>query len=58
MPVHLYGNPCDMVEIMAIAKKYNIFVIEDCAESLGAMVGERPAGSFGDLSTVSFSQIK
>lgn len=54
MPVHLYGNPCDMTEIMAIAAKHNIFVIEDCAESLGAMVGTRPTGSFGDLSTVSF----
>ena len=54
MPVHLYGNPCDMVEIMAIATKYGLYVIEDCAESLGAMVGSRPAGSFGDVSTVSF----
>lgn len=54
MPVHLYGNPCDMIAIMAIADKYNLFVIEDCAESLGAMLGTRPAGSFGDLSAVSF----
>ncbi len=54
MPVHLYGNPCDMDEIMALAKKYNLYVIEDCAEALGAMVGYQPVGSFGDLSTVSF----
>ena len=54
LPVHIYGNPCDMIEIMDIARKYNLYVIEDCAESLGAMVGLRPAGSFGDLSTVSF----
>ena len=54
MPVHLYGNPCDMVEIMAIAKKYDLLVIEDCAESLGAMVGEQKVGNFGDASAVSF----
>lgn len=54
LPVHIYGNPCDMVEIMDIARKNNLYVIEDCAESLGATVGSRPVGSFGDLSTVSF----
>jgi len=54
VPVHLYGNPCDMVEIMSIANKYGLYVIEDCAESLGAMIEARPVGSFGDMSTVSF----
>lgn len=54
MPVHLYGNPCDMKEIMALANKYNLYVIEDCAESLGAKIDDRPVGSFGDISTVSF----
>lgn len=54
MPVHLYGNPCDMVEIMAIAKKYDLLVIEDCAESMGAMVGVQRVGNFGDASAVSF----
>lgn len=54
IPVHLYGNPCDMMEIMALAKKYNLYVIEDCAESLGAAIDQRPVGSFGDISTVSF----
>ncbi len=54
IPVHLYGNPCDMEEIMALAKKYNLYVIEDCAESIGATIGDRPVGSFGDVSTLSF----
>jgi len=54
MPVHLYGNPCDMLEIMDIAKKYDLLVIEDCAESLGAMIGLQRVGNFGDASAVSF----
>ena len=36
IPVHLYGQPCDMDAIMAIAKKYNLYVVEDCAEAHGA----------------------
>lgn len=36
MPVHLYGQPCDMNPIMKIAKKYNLFIIEDCAQAHGA----------------------
>lgn len=36
MVVHLYGHPCDMDKIMAIAKKYDLFVIEDCAEAIGS----------------------
>ena len=54
MAVHLYGNPCDMLEIMEIAKKHDLLVIEDCAESLGAMVGVQRVGNFGDASSVSF----
>lgn len=52
--VHLYGHACDMDEIMAIAREFNLFVIEDCAEALGSMYKGRHVGSFGDISTFSF----
>ena len=52
--VHLYGHPCNMESIMKIAKKYNLFVIEDCAEALGSKFKGRYVGTFGDISTFSF----
>jgi perosamine synthetase len=54
MPVHLYGNPCDMVAIMNIAKKHNLLVIEDAAEALGSLYNAKPVGTFGDVATFSF----
>ena len=54
MPVHLLGYPCDMEKIMEIAKKHNLFVIEDCCEAHGAEINGKKVGSFGDLSTFSF----
>ena len=54
MPVHLYGFPCDMEKIMSIAKKHNLFVIEDCAEAHGAMFNNKKVGSFGDIACFSF----
>ncbi|HEX2616791.1 MAG TPA: aminotransferase class I/II-fold pyridoxal phosphate-dependent enzyme [Flavobacteriales bacterium] len=54
MPVHLYGHPCHMDELMALAKKHDLFVVEDSAEALGAHYKGRPVGSFGDASTFSF----
>lgn len=54
VPVHLYGHPCDMDPILAIAKKYNLFVIEDCAEALGAEYKGRKVGTIGDIGTFSF----
>ncbi len=54
MPVHLLGFPCDMEKIMQIAKKYNLFVIEDCCEAHGAEWSGKKVGSFGDISTFSF----
>jgi perosamine synthetase len=54
IPVHLYGHPVDMERLMAIARKHNLLVIEDCAESHGATVRGRMTGSFGDMSCFSF----
>lgn len=52
--VHLFGQPADMDEIIALAKKYNLKVIEDCAQSFGARYKGKPAGSIGDAGCFSF----
>ncbi len=54
IPVHIYGQSCDMDAIMKIAKKYNLKVIEDCAEAHGAMYDGKKVGSFGDIGCFSF----
>ena len=54
MPVHLYGQPCDMDPIMVIARKYNLYVIEDCAQAHGAEYNGQVIGSFGDAAGFSF----
>jgi len=54
IPVNIYGHPCDMNKIMDIAKKHNLYVIEDCAESHGAEYNGEKTGSFGDISCFSF----
>jgi dTDP-4-amino-4,6-dideoxygalactose transaminase len=54
MPVHLYGQCCEMDAIMAIAKKYHLFVIEDNAQSQGATFNGKITGSFGDINGTSF----
>ena len=56
--VHLAGWPCDMDEIMALAKKHGLSVIEDCAQASGALYKGRPVGSFGDAAAFSFCQDK
>ena len=54
IPVHIYGHPCDMNAIMALAETHDLLVIEDCAESLGAKVGGIPTGTFGHVAAYSF----
>ena len=49
MAVHLQGNPCRMDRILAIARKHNLRVLEDCAQSVGASYQGRPVGSLGDI---------
>jgi perosamine synthetase len=54
IPVHIYGQPCDMDAILKIAKKYNLRIIEDCAEAHGALYKGKKVGSFGDIGCFSF----
>lgn len=54
MPVHLYGHPCDMDAILALAKARGLRVLEDCAQALGSEYKGRPLGSFGDAAIFSF----
>jgi len=54
MPVHLYGKVCDMENIIAIAKEFNLKIIEDSAQAHGAFIKNKKAGSFGDCAGFSF----
>ncbi|MET1112345.1 MAG: DegT/DnrJ/EryC1/StrS family aminotransferase [Allosphingosinicella sp.] len=58
IPVHIAGWPCDMPAIMALAERRGLLVIEDCAQSHGAEIDGRPAGSFGHAAALSFCQDK
>ena len=58
MPVHLTGRPARMQEILAIAKKHNLFVLEDAAQAVGAMLNGRKVGSWGDAACFSLHPLK
>lgn len=55
IPVHLYGMPAKMEEIMAIANKYEIPVLEDAAEALGSHIGGKMCGTYGHIAALSFN---
>ena len=58
MPVHLFGRSVDMTNLMAIAKKHNLYVIEDCAQATGATYKGQKVGNIGDVGCFSFYPTK
>ena len=58
IPVHLFGQPVDMTELMAIARSHNLYVIEDCAQATGAAWGQARVGSIGHVGCFSFFPTK
>ena len=58
LPVHIYGQPTPMPELMAVARRFGLKVIEDCAQAHGAEIDGRKAGTFGDASAFSFYPTK
>ena len=58
IPVHLYGQACDMSKILKIAKKYKIKIIEDCAQAQGAKYNKKFVGTIGDFGCFSFYPTK
>ena len=54
IPVHLYGHPADMPEILLLANKYQLKIIEDCAQAHGASIQGKMVGTFGDAGSFSF----
>src|SRR3989344_1000260 len=58
IPVHIYGNPCPMDQVLALAKKYKLKVIEDACQAHGTKYKGKRVGTFGDLSAFSFYPTK
>ena len=54
MIAHTLGNPFDLGEVMRVAEKYDLWVVEDCCDALGATYAGRNVGTFGDIGTLSF----
>ena len=55
MPVHVFGHPCNIQDIVKIAKKFNLIVVEDAAEALGSFYKKKHLGTFGDVGCLSFN---
>ena len=55
LPVHVFGHPCDIQNIIKIAKEFNLAVIEDAAEALGSFYKKKHLGTFGDVGCISFN---
>jgi len=58
LPVHLYGQACEMDKIMSVAKKHNLLVVEDCAQASGAEYAGKKVGNFGNTGCFSFFPTK
>ncbi len=58
VPVHLYGHALDLDALADLKRKFELRIVEDCAQAIGACWGDRPAGSVGDLAVVSFYPTK
>lgn len=58
LPVHLTGNPADMLSIIEIAKRYNLYIIEDASQAAGATIDSKPVGSFGIAGCFSLHPLK
>ena len=54
MIAHTLGNPFDLAEVMRVAEKYNLWVVEDCCDALGATYDGKGVGTFGHIGTLSF----
>ena len=55
---HFLGKPVEMKQVSALAKKYKLFLIEDCALALGAKIGKNHVGTFGDFGAFFFIQLR
>jgi aminotransferase in exopolysaccharide biosynthesis len=55
LPVHVFGHPCNIQEIIKISKKFNLIVVEDAAEALGSFYKKKHLGTFGDTGCISFN---
>ena len=58
IPVHIYGQSCDIEKICRIAKKYSLYIVEDCSQSIGGKFKDKLLGTFGHLGTFSFYPTK
>ena len=58
LATHLFGQPCDIVEIAELTRKHGIRLLEDCAHACGVRIDGKQAGSFGDIGIYSFAEGK